>query len=158
MTSAARALAERLEKDRDPEAVTRRLQQHHPDACDDEMLCVRHAWRRVYSDEAVKNDSAYKSSWDEIVERAERMERDATSGEERVRAERVKQRIIGFDELSVGDQHRLKASRRVEQTAARSFTGSVVVDRMLAGLVRLSDPHKAKTVLDAPPGLGRHPL
>ena len=137
MSSAARALAERLQKDRDPEAVTRWLQQHRPDTCDDDVLSVRRAWRKTYGDDAVKSSSAYKSGWDEIVARAERLERDAAGREERAWAQRVKNRVIGFNELSFDNQHDLMVSGRLEQTAARSFTGSVVVDRMLAGLVRV---------------------
>ena len=94
MSSAARALAERLQKDRDPEAVTRWLQQHRPDTCDDDVLSVRRAWRKTYGDDVVKSSSAYKLGLDEIVARAERLERDAASREERAWAQRVKKRPL----------------------------------------------------------------
>ncbi|KAG5181850.1 hypothetical protein JKP88DRAFT_278587 [Tribonema minus] len=135
------ALAELLRKDsvRDPKGVTGCLQQHRPDICHDDTLCVRHTWRKTCGDDMVKNSSTYKAGLNEVVERAGQMARGATGREERAWAGRVKERVIGFDELSICDQRHLKASGRLEQTAARSYTGSAVVDRMLADLVQMPE-------------------
>ncbi|KAG5181801.1 hypothetical protein JKP88DRAFT_349097 [Tribonema minus] len=135
------ALAELLRKDslRDPKGVTGCLQQHRPDICHNDTLCVRRTWRKTYGDDMVKNSSTYKAGLNEVIERAEQMTRGATGREERAWAGRVKERVIAFDELSICDQRHLKASGRLEQTAARSYTGSVVVDRMLADLVQMPE-------------------
>ncbi|KAG5174953.1 hypothetical protein JKP88DRAFT_284104 [Tribonema minus] len=135
------ALAELLRKDslRDPKAVAGCLQQHRPDICHDDTLCVRRTWRKTCGDDVVKNSSTYKAGLNEVIERAEQMARGATGREERAWAGRVKERVIAFDELSICNQRNFKASGRLEQTAARSYTGSVVVDRMLADLVRVPE-------------------
>ncbi|KAG5184288.1 hypothetical protein JKP88DRAFT_255509 [Tribonema minus] len=132
------ALAELLQKDslRDPKVVTGCLQQHRPNICHDDTLCVRRTRRKNYGDDVVKNSSAYKAGLNEVVKRAEQMVRGATGREERAWARRIKERVIAFDVLSICDQRNLKASGRLEQTAAKSYTGSVVVDRMLADLVQ----------------------
>ncbi|KAG5184270.1 hypothetical protein JKP88DRAFT_289968 [Tribonema minus] len=121
---------------RDPKVVTGCLQQHRPNICHDDTLCVRRTRRKNYGDDVVKNSSAYKAGLNEVVERAEQMVRGATGREERAWARRIKERVIAFDVLSICDQRNLKASGRLEQTAAKSYTGSVVVDRMLADLVQ----------------------
>jgi hypothetical protein len=138
MTSVAHALAEWLQ-DRDPKAVTSWLQKHRPDTFHDDLLCVRRTWRKTYGDDVVKKSSMYRAGMDEVVKCAEQMARGATSREERARAERVRERAIGFDELSFCSQYDLKASGRLELTAARSYTGSVAVDRMLADLVQVPE-------------------
>ncbi|KAG5179474.1 hypothetical protein JKP88DRAFT_256260 [Tribonema minus] len=132
------ALAELLQKDslRDPKLVAGCLQQHRPDICHDDTLCARRTGRKTCGNDVVKNSSMYKAGLNEAVERAEQMVRSATGREERAWAGPVKERVIGFDELSICNQRKLKARGRLEQTAARSYTGSVVVDRMLADLVR----------------------
>jgi hypothetical protein len=115
------------------------LQKHRPDTFHDDLLCVRRTWRKTYGDDVVKNSSVYRAGMDEVVKRAEQMARGATSREERAWAERVRERVIGLDELSFCSQYDLKASGRLELTAARSYTGSVAVDRMLADLVRVPE-------------------
>ncbi|KAG5182513.1 hypothetical protein JKP88DRAFT_255914 [Tribonema minus] len=135
------ALAELLQKDslRDPKLVAGCLQQHRPDICHADTLCARRTWRKTCGNDVVKNSSMYKAGLNEAVERAEQMARSATGREERAWASRVKERVIAFDALSICNQRNLKASGRLEQTAARSYTGSVVVDRMLADLVRVPE-------------------
>ncbi|KAG5181548.1 hypothetical protein JKP88DRAFT_268822 [Tribonema minus] len=135
------ALAELLQKDslRDPKLVAGCLQQHHPGICRDDTLCARRTWRKTCGDDVGKNSSTYKAGLNKVVERAEQMARGATGREERACAGRVKERVIAFDELSICNQRNLKASGRLEQTAARSYTGSVVMDRMLADLVRVPE-------------------
>jgi hypothetical protein len=151
MTSAAHALAELLQDHRDPKAATRWLQQHHPDTFHEDLQCVRRTWRKTYGDSVVKNSSRYKAGMDEVVKRAEQMARGAASCEERAWAERIRERVIGFDELSFSSQYNLKSSGRLEQTAARSYTGSVAVDHMLVDLVQVPEYAKLHAKLPDPP-------
>jgi hypothetical protein len=139
MTYVAHALAEWLQDHRDPKAVSSWLQKHCPDTFHDDLLCVRRTWRKTYGDDAVKKSSMYRPKLDEVVKRAEQMVRGATSREERAWAAHVRERVIDFDELSFCSQYDLKASGRLELTAARSYTGSVAVDRMLADLVQVPE-------------------
>ncbi|KAG5179318.1 hypothetical protein JKP88DRAFT_327157 [Tribonema minus] len=94
--------------------------QHRPNICHDDTLCLRRTWRKTSGDDVVKNSSTYKAGLNEVIERAKQMARGATGREERAWAGRVKERVIAFDELSICNQRNLKASGRLEQTAASS--------------------------------------
>lgn len=139
MTSVVNALAELLQEYRNPQAITRWLWKHRPSTCHDDLLHVMDVWRRTYGDAAVKGSTAYKTEMGKVIERTEQMVRGAASRDERLWAARVRERAIGFDEMSFSSQHSLQVSGQLAQTAARSYSGSATVDRMLAALVQVPE-------------------